>query len=99
MLGCKEQAGLKRSIGRNHQFDVGIGRNRTRPLHIQVGFSTRIVGAVRIVDAVNSWIVPVDDHLGRVGRKTKKAPERIYQPDVDIGLVDDRNRLLVAVYT
>ena len=72
----------------NHQVNRGIGRNRSRPFHVQVSFHWIIIA--------QSGIVPIDDDLGGIDWQAEERAELVDQVDVDIGIVNDRDGLSAA---
>ena len=99
MLGSQDQAVLQRRVRRDHQIHRGVGGYGSRPLHVKISLGRGAVRPVRIVDPVHARIVPVDDYLRRVGGISgeKKTAETVHLSNIDVGFIDDRNRLPTAV--
>ena len=75
MFRCQIKSTLQLGVRSNHQVDRRIGRNRSRPLHVQVRL---------YCIAIHTRVVAINDHLRRIHRKSEQFPELVHQVDVDV---------------
>ena len=92
-FGREKKTAFKCCVGTDDEIDSGPRGYRSRPLHIKVSFHRRAILAIRIIDAIHTGIISVDDHLWRIDWKAKETAELIDKVDVDVRFVDDGDRL------
>ena len=97
VLHGEEEAGFQSGVGSDYEIDGGRRSDGSGPLYVEIGFDGVKIRAVGIVDAIDAGIISVDDDLGRIGAEAEQAAELVDQLDVNVGVVDNCNRLVGAV--